>query len=266
MSTSHDKGLPRHPNCDYVELTQLDKIIKLKTKFGRTRRYKLPDKRIVKMITDPFTDPAEFRYEMFCKLNSLKFDALTPISELTESEFELFRHPRGHTPHSRGKRGDEYFSTRFDRKSRSVPRIDAAETVWSTNSGLEKVGGGQWDPIRKHHLPYFQRSLIEGIVVDVELFVPSVPGSSEENEQLRLIEFDCWLAGEIFRQIPPAHVEEITTADIDMDPAADPTDGSSEDQSETEEAKDVPTVNSRPKGGRLPREHISLGSGPRRGR
>ena len=115
-----------------------------------------------------------------------------------------------------------------------------------------------------------------------------------------------------------------------MDPAADPTDGSSEDQSETEEAEDFPTVNFRPpfikptgsyqpstdpsseseasadkgdeddspslvesddeeedppslkeggggmtappsgsrspKGGRSPRDHISLGSGPRRGR
>ena len=96
MSTSHDPiGLERNPNFDYVELSQLDKIIKLKTKLGQQPKYMLPNKRIVRMSNEPLIDPAEFRFEMYCLLNHLEYESLTPISELAESDLEMYKYSRG---------------------------------------------------------------------------------------------------------------------------------------------------------------------------
>ena len=96
MSTSHDPiGLERNPNFDYVELSQLNKIIKLNTKLGQQPKYMLPNKRIVRMSNEPLIDPAEFRFEMYCLLNHLEYESLTPISELAESDLEMYKYSRG---------------------------------------------------------------------------------------------------------------------------------------------------------------------------
>ena len=232
MSTSHDTmGLERNPNFDYVELSQLDKIIKLRTKRGQQPKYRLPNKRVVRMDNDPLIDPAEFRFEMYCLLNHLEYESLTPISELAESDLEMYTYSRGTAPKSLGKRGDEYFSNRFDKKSRASKRGKISETGWSEDSGLEKIGGGLWDSQMNHHRAYFKRSLVDGTSVEEELFVPRFSGNSEENEQLRLIEFDCWLAGEVFRRNPTPQIQEEEASEIEIGPETNPDDSSSEARS-----------------------------------